>query len=269
MTSYQLNSEIIQNEELAPGLVRITLAAQEIAAQAKPGQFVMVKASDRGNPLLRRPFSIHQATSNGRIQLLVKVLGQGTGYLAKRQKGEILEVVGPLGQGFSLPNHTVKVCAVGGGVGAAPLFFLVKDLLRIMPPTQIKVLLGSASAAELLVLKNDFANLGTLPLFATDDGSMGHHGFVTDLLPIHLAKDELSQVFACGPKPMMHKVAQFCEVRNWPCQVSLETVMACGISACLGCTVKSSQAKLESSGRPFLHVCKDGPVINAGDVAWL
>jgi len=267
MTAYQLNSKIIRNEELAPGVVRITLLAPEIAAQAKPGQFVMVKASDKGNPLLRRPFSIHQ-TSNGRIQLLIKVLGQGTGYLARRKKGEILEVVGPLGQGFSLSAQTSNVCAIGGGVGAAPLYFLVKDLLRSKTPAQIKVLLGSATAKELVVLKNDFANLGITPLLATDDGSIGYHGFVTDLMPEQLGMGEFTQVFACGPKPMMYKVAQFCEMRNWTCQVSLETVMACGISACLGCTVKSSQAKLENSGRPFLHVCKDGPVFSAGDVAW-
>ncbi len=269
MISYQLNSNIIRVEELAPGIIRITLAAPEIAAQAKPGQFVMVKASDKGIPLLRRPFSIHQVTSNGMIQLLVKVLGQGTSYLAERKKGEILEVVGPLGQGFSLADQTVNVCVVGGGVGLAPLFFLVKTLLRSKSPAQIKILLGSATATELMILKDDFANLGILPLLATDDGSIGHHGFVTDLLPEQFSKEKFSQVFACGPKPMMYKVANFCKGRNCPCQVSLETVMACGISACLGCTINSSQAKFESSGRPFLHVCKDGPVFNAGDVAWI
>jgi len=269
MTSYQLCTEITRNEELAPRVVRITLAAPEIAANSKPGQFVMVKASDKGIPLLRRPFSIHQATSNGRIQLLVKVVGQGTGYLARRKKGDVLEVVGPLGQGFhSLAEQNAKVCVIGGGVGAAPLFFLVKELLRTKPPNQIKVLLGNDTAKELEILKSDFANLGTVPLLATDDGSTGHHGFVTDLMAEHLGKELFSQVFTCGPKPMMYKVVKFCEAQNWSCQVSLETVMACGISACLGCTVKSSQIKLEGSGRPFLHVCKDGPVFNAGDVAW-
>lgn len=268
MTSFQLVTKIIRREELAPGVVRITLEAPEIAARAKPGQFVMVKASCDGDPLLRRPFSVHQATANDKIQLLVKVLGKGTSYLAGRQKGESLEVVGPLGQGFSLSADLDNICLVGGGVGIAPLYFLVKTMLRHKSPAQIKVLLGAANAQELLALKNDFANLGIIPLIATDDGSDGYHGFVTDLLPDCLGAAKEWQVFTCGPKPMMQKVAEYCEVHDWQCQVSLETFMACGISACLGCTVRSSPRKMESSGRQFLHVCKDGPVFRAGDVAW-
>jgi len=268
MTSFQLHAKIIRNDLLAPGIFRITLNAPEIASRATPGQFVMVKASDKGNPLLRRPFSIHQTTSNGAIQLLIKVLGRGTGYLARQKNGDMLEVLGPLGQGFTLNNQATKVCVVGGGVGVAPLYFLVKELLRIKSAAQIKVLLGSATAKELVGFNDDFANLGTIPLLATDDGTLGHHGFVTDLLPEELLEEDSCQVYACGPKPMMSKIAKLCAERNRPCQVSLETVMACGISACLGCTIKSSQAKMASSGRPYLHVCKDGPVFNTGDVAW-
>ena len=268
MNSYQLKCKIILNEEIAPGIVRITLAAPEIAAQAKPGQFVMVKASDNYKPLLRRPFSIHQTTSNGLVQLLIKEVGPGTSYLARRQQGEFLEVIGPLGQGFWLTDDAMNICAVGGGVGAAPLYFLIKELLRTKPTTQIMILLGSSTARELESLNNDFVNLGIVPMLATDDGTVGHHGFVTDILAAQLNENQYSQVFACGPTPMMHKVALACEAQNCPCQVSLETVMACGISACLGCTVKCSPAKRDSSGRPFLHVCKDGPVFAAGDLAW-
>jgi dihydroorotate dehydrogenase electron transfer subunit len=269
MTSYQLNTKILRREELAPGIVRLTLDAPEIAARAKAGQFLMVKASGSdGVPLLRRPFSIHQTSANGRIQLLFKVLGQGTAYLAGRQKGDILEVVGPLGQGFSLPTESAAVCVIGGGLGMAPLFFLVKNMLRYKSATQIKVLLGAATAKEVATLKNDFAELGTDPEIATDDGTMGHRGFVTDLLPKSLRQEQPWQVYTCGPNPMMCKVAAYCAVRLWPCQASLETVMACGISACLGCTVRSSREKEKNSGRPFLHVCKDGPVFAAGDLAW-
>lgn len=263
----QIKAEIVRKEKLTKDVVRLTLNAPEIAAHASPGQFLMVKATDNLEPILRRPFSIHQATANGRVQILFKVVGRGSHFLSEREKGDVLEVIGPLGHGFTLSENE-NICIVGGGMGIAPLYFLTKRILRERPGTGLKIFLGAATAGELASLKEDFENLGIIVSAATDDGSLGYHGYVTDLVAQNLEKGRRWQFYCCGPHPMMGKIVGFCEKGNWPCQVSLETLMACGISACLGCTVRSSQAKSMNGRKPYMHVCKDGPVFDSGDVAW-
>lgn len=269
MTALQVKSEVVRKEEFTKEIVRLTFAAPEIAAHASPGQFMMIKAADNVEPLLRRPFSIHQATSNGLVQILFKVVGKGSRYLAERKVGDVLDIIGPLGQGFALKDSPGEnICIVGGGMGCAPLYFLTKMLLKISLYDRLQVYLGAATANELVRVKGDFENLGVKVLAATDDGSLGYHGYVTDLVTGSLDKGRRWQFYSCGPQPMMKKLVTLCASEKWPCQVSLETMMACGISACLGCTVRTSAAKLKNSDRQFLHVCKDGPVFDSGDVAW-
>lgn len=269
MTALQVKTEVVRREVLSRDVVRLTLAAPEIAAQARPGQFMMLKAADNLEPLLRRPLSIHQVTSSGLVQVLFKVVGKGSRFLAEREEGDVLDVVGPLGHGFALPDSpSDNICLVGGGMGCAPLYFLTMVLLKNSPCDRLQVYLGATTASELSTMKGDFENLGVKVFAATDDGSLGFHGYVTDLVAKSLDKGRWWQFYSCGPQPMMKKVVDFCESEKWPCQVSLETMMACGISACLGCTVRSSPAKLMSSNKQFLHVCKDGPVFDSGDVAW-
>ena len=269
MKSHQIKAEVTRKELLAPDIVRLTLRAPEVAALAVPGQFIMVKVSSGITPLLRRPFSIHQSGANEWLQILFKVVGKGTDLLADKEPGEALDIIGPLGHGYSLPPETCRnVCLVGGGMGIAPLFFLAKELLMTRPDIQVKVFLGAGKGSELSTLQGDFAGLGVTVDIATDDGSLGFPGFVTDLLRQTLDRSQAWQFYCCGPHPMMKKVVEFCATGRWPCQVSLETMMACGISACLGCTIRSSPQKALSSNTPFLHVCKDGPVFASGDVAW-
>ena len=269
MTAIKLEAEVLRNEKITKDVCRLTLLAPAIAEAASAGQFVMVKAGkDLDPPLLRRPFSIHRATVNGRIEILFKTIGKGTAFLATRQSGDILSLVGPLGRGFTLPSQPANICIVGGGMGIAPLFYLTKQLLRSnVDHKAIKVFLGAATASEIAVLENDFAGLGVTVLTATDDGSTGHHGLVTELLTDNLEQSENWQVYSCGPHPMMKALARYCLARKWPCQVSLETLMACGIGACLGCAIRGSGQGVDSS-KPYLHVCKDGPVFAAGAVAW-
>jgi dihydroorotate dehydrogenase electron transfer subunit len=265
------DAKVLRNEQIATDIFRITMQAESIAEAASPGQFVMVKAMEKiaDPPLLRRPFSIHQATSNGRLQILFKKLGKGTEFLASRQPGDVLNLLGPLGRGFSLPEQPANICLIGGGMGGAPLFYLAKQLsLNLSAGSKLKVLLGAASAKELVVLQKDFASLGASVDTATDDGTAGHHGLVTELLDKVIPPAEKWQVFTCGPHPMMKAIAVYCLEKAWPCQVSLETLMACGISACLGCAVPSARQLLDSN-EPYLHVCKDGPVFEAEEVAWI
>lgn len=259
----QLDAPIIRREQLAPDLVRLTLLAPAIAAVARPGQFLTIKTAPGHDPLLRRPFSIHQVDEDGGLQVLFKVLGPGTRSLAQRAVGDLLNLVGPLGNHFAT---FPAMCLVGGGLGIAPLLFLARDLQRQAPETRIELLLGARNRQELAPLAADFAGLGLTPRLATDDGSLGHHGLITDLIPQALGAEREWRIGCCGPYPMMRAVAALCRERGWGCQVSLETMMACGIKACLGCAVAPSPRR-ETGGR-YLHVCQDGPVFNSEDLAW-
>jgi dihydroorotate dehydrogenase electron transfer subunit len=261
MTTFQEQAEILCKEQLAHDLYRLTLQASDIAGDARPGQFVMIRAGQGYDPLLRRPFSIHQISGGGRLQVLFKVIGKGTKLLADMDTGQSLDLVGPLGQGFTLRMQQ-PVCLVGGGVGIAPLLFWAKELLQNMAPQEIVVLLGARTREEIEAVAEDFIDMGLKPLIATDDGSWGYHGLVTDLMG-ELAAQKSLAVYTCGPYPMMRTAVKQCTVHGWDCQVSLETMMACGVAACLGCAVS------KAAGSGYLHVCKDGPVFAADEVSWL
>lgn len=259
MPEFQEKSPVRGREQLTPDVCRLTLHAPKIAEHARPGQFVMVRAGATLDPLLRRPFSIHKATGDGLVTILFKVIGKGTRLLAAASESTEIDLIGPLGRGF---DTTVAGphCLIGGGMGIAPLYFLAERLMRAgrqaaNPP----VLLGAQTQAELMLLAEEFTELGYAVLTATDDGTIGHHGFVTELLDDIL--QEVQQVYVCGPMPMMRTVALKCRAAGTACQVSLETHMACGLGACLGCTYPAS-------GGGYLHVCKDGPVLAAEEVAW-
>lgn len=260
----QIEATIITNERLSVDIVRLTLHAPTMAYEARPGQFINIKTGKHTlDPLLRRPFSIHQTNSDGTLQIVFKVLGKGTELLANAFKGSTLSLVGPLGNGFSLGD---AMCLIGGGLGIAPLFFLAKKLKEANPSSPLSVILGARTADELLPLAQGFSSLGITPQLATDDGGLGHHGLVTDLMKVVAQQNQSWQVCTCGPHPMMKQVASISRGYGWPCQVSLETMMACGIKACLGCTVPAS--KNNSKGGKYLHVCQDGPVFLEGEIEW-
>lgn len=257
----QETAQIVKNEILTGDIHRLTLVSPQIANSACPGQFVMARTGNGLDPLLRRPFSIHQTVDGQKIQILFKVLGKGTRILASQGSGQTVDLLGPLGHGFQLQKNK-PVCLVGGGIGMAPLFFLAKELLKLQWEQEIRVLVGARTKGELLAVSGDLEQTG-LPLqFATDDGSRGHHGLVIDLLE-RLEPGRDWHVFACGPQPMLRAISHLCLRKEWPCQVSLETMMACGIAACLGCAVARPGKK------EYLHVCKDGPVFDAREVSWI
>ena len=259
MVEFQEKCTVTAIEQTAVDVYRIALHAPLIAAAAQPGQFVMVRVADRYDPLLRRPFSIYHTSSNDTIELLFKKLGKGTGLLANAAKGDFFDLVGPLGHGFNLSTDA-PVCMTGGGMGIAPLYFLAKQFQATGRDTQKDyVLLGARNRDEITRLADDFLALGYTVKTATDDGTMGHHGFIPDLLDGVLP--EVSMVYTCGPHPMMKNIVKKCHTAEIACQVSLETHMACGLGACLGCTVAGA-------GGDYLHVCKQGPVFKSGEVAW-
>ncbi len=254
MTSHDFDTTVLENEAVADGLFRLRFSAP--AGTPAPGQFVMVRIGDRHDPLLRRPFSIHAATGS-EWRILYRVVGKGTRWLADRRPGDPLRVLGPLGTGFPLQVDGAPLL-IGGGIGAAPLPLLAEKLLEASgePP---RVVIGFRTAAE-IVCAEDFRRLGCPLTVVTEDGSSGEQGLVTDWLPDDPTVRPF--LYVCGPMPMMRAVARIAADRRWPGVVSLETMMACGISACLGCAVPAA------TGASYLHACKDGPVLPMEAIQW-
>lgn len=259
MPEFQQKCSILSNDRLTADVFRLTVLAPQIAEAALPGQFVMVRAADSYDPLLRRPFSIHRCFPDGRLSLLFKVIGKGTALLAKVNIGDFLDLMGPLGRGFDLSCEQ-PVCLIGGGMGIAPLLFLAEQRHRTgHQHKKDHILLGARNRAELVPLADTFSALGYEVQLASDDGSLGYHGFIPDLLDALLP--EVNQVHTCGPHPMLRNVVRKCQQAGVACQVSLETHMACGMGACLGCTVTGKNEQ-------YIHVCKQGPVFYADQLKW-
>lgn len=221
-----------------------------------PGQFVEVKVNGSPNTFLRRPISIHNfdAASNS-LWLLVAQIGEGTRQMGKLQKGDILNCVLPLGNGFTMPESADKrILLVGGGVGVAPLLYFGAEIKRMGGSPSF--LLGARTKKDLLQL-DLFNELGDVYV-TTEDGSFGERGFVTNHSVLQTL--QIDQISCCGPKPMMKAVAAYATKHDVFCEVSLENMMACGLGACLCCVEKTINGNL--------CVCKDGPVFNIKKLLW-
>ena len=216
------------------------------------GQFVDIMIDGK---YLRRPISVCHA-AEGRLTLMYKVVGEGTAVMSGMAPGTKLDIMAPLGNGFNVSACAESALLVGGGLGAAPMYFLAKELLA--QGKKVSVVLGFNRAPE-LVLIEDFRGLGIEPMIATMDGSVGTKGFVTDAIAQN--KPEYDIFYTCGPLPMMKAVARYAASNGIPCQVSLEHRMACGIGACLCC--------VEDTKDGNLCVCKEGPVFNIERLKWL
>jgi len=246
----------------ADSVVRLRLHAPQIIDRAVPGQFVMAGPLRPGchDPFLNRPLSIHREVGGGQLDLLVGVVGRGTRMLASLQDGAVLPLLGPLGRGFSVPHAANPVLLVAGGLGVAPLVFLGERLA--VAGRRPLLLMGAASQGGLLEAA-PLRRAGLEVRQATDDGTAGFHGTVVDLLEHTLAKlrADPAQAFlaACGPLPMMRAVHRLARDRGLALEVSLESRMACGVGACLGCSLFSAH------GIPR-RVCADGPVFDSREV---
>lgn len=260
MSIFQKKTRVEQLEQLSSDNYLLTLDAPQITCGAKPGQFVMLGVGQGKDPLLRRPFSINRIGSNGRLRILFKVVGRGTRILSHSVRGDILPILGPLGNGFSIDSHK-PACLVGGGMGIAPILFLAEYLNGIEGRKAADtVILGGRNREELEPLIGEFESLDIQLYTTTDDGSLGVHGLVTDVLKdLDLAAE--TTVYSCGPKPMLAAVSRCLRGSNVECQVSVESVMACGMGACLGCSVPSAAGG-------YVNVCTDGPVFRSEELAW-
>ena len=260
MSQYQENATVTRVEQFSEKNYRLTLDSPEIAESAKPGQFVMIRTGHGHDPLLRRPFSIHQTSANGTIQVFFKVVGRGTDILAHVKQGEVLSVFGPLGQGFRIKEYSPAVI-VGGGLGIAPMLFLAKAICRLKNGCfKDLIILGGREKNELEPLLDDFREIGITLYTATDDGSLGYHGNVADVLQ-SIEVPTNCTIYSCGPELMLAGIAEISKEKGVPCQVSVESVMACGMGACLGCS------KPKNDGT-YTHVCLNGPVFKAEELQW-
>jgi dihydroorotate dehydrogenase electron transfer subunit len=253
----QVKAPIISIVEAMPETYLVWLEAPEVAAEARPGQFIMVRC---GDAFLPRPLSIHRV-DGGQVALLFKVVGKGTRWLAQRKKGETLDIFGPLGNGFTVYPGSRNLLLVAGGMGIAPLCFLAD--FAIGRGKKVTVIQGARSGDFLLPIScsQKLFDKGVLPaslnvINATEDGSEGFKGLATALIPHYI--NGADQVFACGPAAMYRTMAQMPELKNKPVQLSLEIMMGCGAGVCYGCTIKTKNG--------LKQVCKDGPVFGMGEL---
>jgi dihydroorotate dehydrogenase electron transfer subunit len=264
---FQQETKIIQNKKVKESYYACTLLARQIAKVAYPGQFVNVRVTSQNHPLLRRPFSIHSVSGN-KIKILYQVLGEGTKLLSEKKTGQYLDIIGPLGNGFGYRSHVAGHTShilVAGGMGVAPLTFLAQSLAKFRNKgsnTEGTVLIGAKTADQVLCEK-EFRKSGFDVKIATDDGSRGFKGRVTELLKNILVRSQKSgirAIYACGPHPMLKETAALAHRYHIPAEVSMEEHMACGIGACLGCVVATRSG--------WKRVCKEGPVFKAKEIVW-
>lgn len=271
----QKNFKVIANNKIKSGYFKLVLEAPAIASIAKPGQFVMVQVSQRAQgPLLRRPMSIHSVKKD-KVEILYAVAGQGTQMLSRKRSGGYLDVVGPLGNGFEIPGADSKnAILVAGGMGVAPLLFFAQKIIQHRMQNEKRktlVLIGAKNKNGLLCEK-EFQELECDVKIATDDGSKGFKGKITDLLKKALplaTSDKPLAIYACGPLPMLKGIWRIASEYGISAWGSFETHMACGIGACMGCVIKAQSEKRKAQNDfVYKRVCKDGPVFALNQVIW-
>lgn len=245
---------IRSKKNLAKDIYDFEIQADEMAALAKPGQFVHIRVEGFQ---LRRPISICSLDrEKGILRLVFEVRGAGTGQLARLNAGDCIDMMGPLGNGFTMLEPSHKIVVVGGGIGVPPMLEVAKHYAE-----NATAITGFRSA-NAVILNEDFQKIGAEMMLCTNDGSMGAKGFVTLALKHRLLNGHADMIYACGPGVMLKGVAELAAEFGIPCEVSLEERMGCGVGACLVCACKTVK-----NGALYLsHVCKDGPVFKAEDV---
>jgi dihydroorotate dehydrogenase electron transfer subunit len=261
----QALASVIANGEIADGVHVLRLEEPDQARDVQPGQFVHLRCGDptapSSDPWLRRPLSVLRSGSSplndlprGQYDVLYDVVGRGTTLFSRLRPGELVDVLGPLGQPFEIERRTARLLLVGGGVGIVPLVALAEAALQ--RKVAVALLAGFRSSRKVFPARLLPADVEYV--VATDDGTYGHHGFVTGLLPDYLAWAD--QICACGPVPMLRQLARLGVAERVPTQIAMEEHMGCAVGVCLGCVV--------STRRGLQRVCRDGPVFALEDMGW-
>jgi len=250
----QVKAPVLSNRQVMAGTRLVWLDAPQIAAEARPGQFIMVRCG--GDTVLPRPLSVH-CIEGGSVAVLFMVRGKGTEWLAKRRKGQSVTLFGPLGNGFTVDRKAETLLLVAGGIGIAPLCLLAERAIE--QKKRVVLLHGAATAKQLYPV-------GRLPagvecILATEDGTKGRKGLITSVLQEYAPVAD--QIFACGPLPMYRAMSQRGKemgIEGKRVQVSLEMRMGCGVGVCYGCTIRTKTG--------LKQACKDGPVFELEEIVW-
>ncbi|HUL43695.1 MAG TPA: dihydroorotate dehydrogenase electron transfer subunit [Bacteroidota bacterium] len=245
---------VTDNRHVGGDIHVLTFHSPEIARSVLPGQFVNLRVDDSYLPLLRRPFSVYHIHGDD-VSLIFNIVGPGTHILSRKHAGDLLDVLGPLGSPFHIEGEYATAILVAGGLGVAPLPVITRALHVVQK--QIVTFLGARTKEHLITTYLEDVSA------ATDDGSAGFHGTVVDLLVNFLREKPAAsrKVFACGPTPMLASLFRVIEEFQIPCEVSLESSMACGIGICQGCPVERT-----AGGKRYALICKEGPVFSSTGV---
>ncbi len=245
--------KIVTKEQLKNDIFKLAIESEKMASIALPGQFLEIRVNDDIEPFLRRPISIYKIDKEkNELEFIFQVKGKGTEILAKKNVGDRISVMGPLGKGTFAFEKYKKISIIGGGIGIFPLYELARQASK---NAEITTYLGFRNK-DFVVLEDEFSKVSGKLVITTDDGTYGKNGFAINYLKADCEKEKPDCIFACGPLPML----DFAIENNISAQVSLEERMGCGIGICLGCAVKDKKAD------GYKHVCKDGPVFNVNDV---
>ncbi len=263
MHTYDTHTTILSNEKVAEDHYLLRCECSDIAQYAQPGQFIHVLISNGSGLLLRRPFTIY--TVDGRhLTMLYQIIGEGTQRLSELRSGTSIQVLGPLGNTFDIADNPNPAILVGGGAGIASLMLLAVSLRAQGIETFGMI---GAQHRERLLSVDDLEAIGVSVQIATDDGSVGYHGFVTDILTDILTENDLNRptIYACGPHGMLAAVSQITSEFGVSTQVAMENRMGCAMGVCLGCVcpVRIGENRIE-----YQRVCTEGPVFNAAEIAW-
>lgn len=254
MSKTKMDAAVYSQEKIAAGVYSMWLCAKEIANEARPGQFISVYSSDGAN-LLPRPISLCEIDRDGgKIRIVYRVVGKGTEEFSRRAAGDILKIMGPLGNGFTLKNK--KALLIGGGIGIPPLLELAKNL-----DCEFCTVAGYRDE---VFLDKEFEKAGKFYV-ATEDGSRGTKGTVIDAIRENDIKADI--MYACGPMPMLRAVKEYAIENGIEAQISMEERMACGIGACLACVCKSIEKDVHTNVNNK-RVCMEGPIFRAEEVDW-
>lgn len=325
----EVKARILLHRRIASDYFRLRLLCPDIARFAQPGQFILLRVNELRDPFLRRPFSFSRIflpkgkrtkpEDEGALEIYYKIVGRGTSLMTQLREGQRLDVLGPLGKGFWVSEGQKRAILIGGGIGIGPLIPWAEELGRergkkkrlpknLEAKPEVVVLIGGESREKVLGIQ-EFKKMGFEPQVATEDGSLGIQGLATDLLERELMTQgsKSASLYACGPMPMLARVAQIAEQFDLPCQVLVEARMACGVGACLGCAVKVKERAIgemprseepfaarernlapgecgegemgsakesvipviaEVPGFRYARACKEGPVFQAKEILW-
>ena len=257
------------NRPISTAYLHLGLTAPAFPATFRAGEFVMVRSPWVGDPFLPRAFSIYRIARQGDspavVEILYKVLGKGTQHLARMEPSQEVEVLGPLGNAFTLPDDGARPVLVAGGIGVPPIAALATQLRNAeCGMRNAEVFLGGKTGEDILCVEH-FEAAGAGVHITTEDGSLGTRGLITDLLRPFLITHHGSRftIYSCGPPGMLAAVARLAEECAIPCQVSVEANMACGFGACMGCAIE-----VKADAKTYKLVCKDGPVFDSREIVW-